>query len=133
MANTIPFLIVGGGQAGARAAEALREEGAKGAVVVLSADRDRPYNRPPLSKDFLRGETKRDDLFIHPPDWAKQHDVDLRLGVAARKLDVAAKTVALDGGETLRFERLLLATGSEPRRLPIPGADLEGVHLLRTL
>ncbi len=133
MPDTIPFLIVGGGQAGARAAEALREEGAKGAIVVLSADRDRPYNRPPLSKDFLRGETKRDDVFIHPPDWAKAQDVDLRLGITAQKLDVAAKTVTLAGGDVLHFERLLLATGSEPRRLPLPGADLDGVFLLRTL
>ena len=133
MPDTIPFLIVGGGQAGARAAEALREEGATGAIVVLSSDRDRPYNRPPLSKDFLRGETKRDDVFIHPPDWSKEHDVDLRLGATANKLDVGAKTVSLAGGGVLHFERLLLATGSEPRRLPIPGADLDGVFLLRTL
>ena len=133
MPDPIPFLIVGGGQAGARAAEALREEGAAGALVVLSADRDRPYNRPPLSKDFLRGETKRDDVFIHPPDWAEAHDVDLRLGVTAKSLDVAAKTVTLADGGVLHFERLLLATGSEPRRLPVPGAELDGVFLLRTL
>ena len=131
--SRIPFLIIGGGQAGARAAEALREEAANEQVVVLSADRDRPYNRPPLSKDFLRGETKRDDVFIHPPDWAKQHGVDMRLGVTAKALDVQGRTVTLDGGDVLRFERLLLATGSEPRRLPLPGADLEGVFLLRTL
>jgi 3-phenylpropionate/trans-cinnamate dioxygenase ferredoxin reductase component len=133
MPGRVPFLIVGGGQAGARAAEALRQEGAGGEIVVLSADADRPYNRPPLSKDFLRDETKRDDLFIHPPDWATKHDVRLRTGTTAEALDVRHRTVTLTGGEKIEFERLLLATGSAPRHITIPGADLDGVYLLRTL
>ena len=132
-APAIPFIIVGGGLAGARAAQALREEGAGGRVVLLAAERDRPYNRPPLSKDFLRGETPRDDVFVHPPQWARAHDVELRTGAAAKRLDGGARTVTLAGGETLAFERLLLATGSAPRTLPIPGVDLENVFLLREL
>src|SRR5688500_16420716 len=101
------FVIVGGGLAGARAAEALRDEGASGRVVLLAAEHDRPYHRPGLSKDFLRGETRRDDLFIHPPEWAKAHNVELRTGVAAERLDVEARTVTVAGGEKLAFERLL--------------------------
>jgi 3-phenylpropionate/trans-cinnamate dioxygenase ferredoxin reductase subunit len=131
--SRIPFLIAGGGLAGARAAEALREEGAGGRVVLLAAEHDRPYNRPPLSKDFLRGETPRDGIFVHPPAWAAEHDVELRTGAAAARLDVARRTVMLADGEALAFGRLLLATGSEPRRLPIPGAELDNVFLLRTV
>ena len=129
----IPFLIVGGGQAGGRAAEALRAEGAKGAVVVLSSDSDRPYNRPPLSKDFLRGETGREGVFLHPEGWEREQDVTLRTVTPVRALDVPGRSLTLGDGEVLGFERLLLATGSEPRRLDLPGAELDGVLLLRTL
>ena len=129
----VPFLIVGGGQAGGHAAAALREEGARGDVVVLSDDLDRPYNRPPLSKDFLRGETEREGVFLHPESWAREHDVDLRTGVSVSELDVPGRSVTLGGGEVLRFERLLLATGCAPRALDLPGAELDDVLLLRTL
>jgi 3-phenylpropionate/trans-cinnamate dioxygenase ferredoxin reductase subunit len=129
--SRIPFLIVGGGLAGGRAAQALREEGAIGRIVLLGDEELRPYNRPGLSKDFLRSESNRDDLFVHPPEWAAQHEVELRTGAKAERLDVQGRTVTLAGGESLAFERLLLATGSAPRRLPIPGAALENVLLLR--
>jgi 3-phenylpropionate/trans-cinnamate dioxygenase ferredoxin reductase subunit len=131
--SRIPFLIVGGGVAGARAAQALREEGAHGRIVVLADEALRPYNRPGLSKDFLRGESGRDELFVHPPEWAAEHNVELRTGTIAGRLDVPGRTVALGGGESLPFERLLLATGSAPRRLPIPGAALDNVVLLRNV
>ncbi|MGH2352256.1 MAG: NAD(P)/FAD-dependent oxidoreductase [Chloroflexota bacterium] len=133
IAASVPFLIVGAGLAGGRAAQALREEGAKGRIVLLGAERNRPYNRPPLSKDFLRGETPRDGIFVHPPQWTAEHDVELQTGRPATRLDLAARTVTLQGGEALTFERLLLATGSEPRTLPIPGAEHENVFLLRTV
>ena len=129
----IAFLIVGGGLAGAKAAEALRQEGAGGSIVMLSQDTDRPYHRPPLSKDFLRGETKRDDVFVHPADWAREHRVDVRLGAHAARLDVHRRVVTLRDGEELHFDRLLLATGAWPRPLPIPGGELPGVMMLRTL
>ena len=132
-AAPIPFLVVGGGLAGARAAQALREAGASGRVVLLTAEHDRPYHRPPLSKDFLRGESARDDLYVQPPEWAKDHDVEVRTGVAAQRLEAEGRTVSLAGGETLSFNRLLLATGSEPRSLPIPGAGLDNVFLLRNV
>ena len=129
----IAFLIVGGGLAGAKAAEALRQEGAGGSIVMLSQDVDRPYHRPPLSKDFLRGETKRDDVFVHPPDWAREHGVEVRLGSHVARLDVHQRSLALGDGETLRYDRLLLATGAWPRPLTVPGGDLDGVLMLRTL
>lgn len=129
----IPFLIIGGGLAGAKAAEVLRQEGVTGQIVLLSREQERPYHRPPLSKDFLRAETKREDVYVHPTDWAQQHDVEVRLGTSVQHVDVAARTVLLSDGTVLGFERLLLATGASPRPLPVPGADLDGVLLLRTL
>jgi 3-phenylpropionate/trans-cinnamate dioxygenase ferredoxin reductase subunit len=132
-ASRVEFLIVGGGLAGVRAAQALREEGAAGRLVLLAAEQHRPYNRPGLSKDFLRGESTRDALYVHPAGWAEAHDVELRAGVAAEKLDISRRTATLAGGETLRFERLLLATGSRPRTLPIPGVELANVFLLRDI
>jgi 3-phenylpropionate/trans-cinnamate dioxygenase ferredoxin reductase subunit len=129
----IDFLIVGAGVAGARAAQALREEGAKGRIVMLGAEAERPYNRPPLSKDFLRGETPKHDIYVHPFDWAERHDVELRTSTRAVRLDTGARAVTLEDGETLRFKRLLLATGSAPRTPDLPGADMENVLLLRTV
>jgi 3-phenylpropionate/trans-cinnamate dioxygenase ferredoxin reductase subunit len=101
--------------------------------VVLAAELDRPYHRPPLSKDFLRGETPRDDVFVHPADWARAHGVELRPGARAERVDVAGRAVALRGGGTVSFQRLLVATGAAPRSLAVPGADLDGVFTLRTL
>lgn len=129
----VDFVIVGGGLAGAKAAEAFRAESPTGTITLIGREADRPYNRPPLSKDYLRGETKREDVFVHPADWARQHDVELRLGATARRLDAGNRTLTLDDGSSLTFERLLLATGSEPRSLDVPGADLENVLYLRTL
>ena len=129
----IDFLIVGAGLAGARAAQALREEGAKGRIVMLGSEVERPYNRPPLSKDFLRGETPKHEIHVHPVDWAEQHDVELRTGTRAERLDTHERTVTLADGEMLRFKRLLLATGSAPRMLPVEGADFENVLYLRTV
>ncbi|WP_411126445.1 NAD(P)/FAD-dependent oxidoreductase [Streptomyces sp. x-19] len=127
------FVIVGGGLAGAKAAETLRAEGFGGRVIVIGDEGERPYERPPLSKQFLAGKADRDSVFVHEPDWYEQADVDLRLGQPAVHLDRAAKTVRLDDGTSVRYDRLLLATGAEPRRLDVPGADLAGIHQLRDL
>ncbi len=120
-------VIVGAGLAGAKAAETLRENGYDGRVVLIGAEPDRPYERPPLSKDYLRGEAEREAAYVHPADYYGEHDIELRLETVVDSLDLGARELVLDGGERLAFTELLLATGAEPRR--IPGA--EGVHYLR--
>jgi 3-phenylpropionate/trans-cinnamate dioxygenase ferredoxin reductase component len=125
------FVIVGASLAGAKAAETLREEGFDGRVVLIGSESERPYERPPLSKEYLRGEADGKP-YVHDESFYGARDIDLRLGTTVTGLDAAAGRVTLDGGETLAFDRLLLTTGSEPRRLPIPGGDLDGVRYLRT-
>jgi 3-phenylpropionate/trans-cinnamate dioxygenase ferredoxin reductase subunit len=127
------FVVVGAGLSGAKAAETLREEGFTGRLVLVGAESERPYERPPLSKDYLRGEAQRESVFVHPEGFYAEHDIELRLDSPAASLDPAACTVVLDDGEALRYDALLLATGAEPRRLPVPGAELDGVLYLREL
>jgi 3-phenylpropionate/trans-cinnamate dioxygenase ferredoxin reductase subunit len=127
------FVIVGAGMAGGKAVETLREEGYDGRVVVLGAEPERPYERPPLSKDYLRGETEREAVYLQEDaGWYEQHDVELRTSTSVASLDVADRAVVLEGGERIGYDALLLATGAEPKRPPIPGADLDGVHVLRS-
>ena len=128
-----PFVIVGGGLAGAKAAETLRTEGFDGRIVLVGAEDERPYERPPLSKGYLLGTAERESARVHEGDWYAAHDVELRTGAQVTGLDVAGHRVALDTGEEVPFTRLLLATGASARRLRLPGADLDGVHYLRTL
>jgi 3-phenylpropionate/trans-cinnamate dioxygenase ferredoxin reductase subunit len=125
------FVIIGGGLAGAKAAEALRDQGYEGELVLLCEEPHRPYERPPLSKDYLAGKASRDDVFVHPPQWYADHGVDLRLGAAAEAIDRTARVVRLAGGAAVGYDKLLLATGSSPRRLPVPGGD--GALYLRRL
>ena len=125
-------VIVGAGMAGAKTAEALRTEGFEGPIVLIGDEPEAPYERPPLSKDFLRGELPRDDTLVHPRGWYRDHAVELREGLAV-DVDTAARTVELDDGAFVRYDRLLLAPGAEPRPLPIAGSELDGVHYLRTL
>jgi 3-phenylpropionate/trans-cinnamate dioxygenase ferredoxin reductase subunit len=127
------FVIVGASLAGAKAAETLRHEGFEGRLVLVGTEDERPYERPPLSKDYLRGEAGRERVYVHGEDFYAEHDIELRLGRAAVDMNASLREVALDDGERLRYDRLLLATGAEPRRLAIPGADLDGVHYLRTV
>lgn len=127
------FVIVGGGLAGAKAAETLREEGFDGDVVLLAAEAEMPYERPPLSKGYLLGSDERSKAFVHPREWYEENDVDLRLSSPVTAVHPDAHEVELAGGERLRYDKLLLATGSEPRRLDVPGADLDAVHYLREL
>jgi 3-phenylpropionate/trans-cinnamate dioxygenase ferredoxin reductase component len=126
------FAIVGAGLAGAKAAETLRAEGFDGRLVLLGAEPERPYERPPLSKDYLRGEAERAGAYVHEEGYYAEHDIDLRVGERVTGLDVGRGELALADGERLAYDRLLLSTGAEPRRLSIPGAELDGVHLLRT-
>jgi 3-phenylpropionate/trans-cinnamate dioxygenase ferredoxin reductase subunit len=123
---------VGGGLAGAKTVETLRKEGYDGGIVLLTAENEVPYDRPPLSKEYLQGKKGEDEIRVLPGDWYSEHAVDLRLATTAAALDLDAHRVLLSSGEHLPFDRLLLATGSEPRHLPLPGADLEGVLTLRT-
>ena len=125
-------VIVGGGLAGAKAAETLRDEGFDGPVVLIGDETERPYERPPLSKDYLLGKAERESIFVHPADWYREHDVDLRLGTAVTAIDRAAHEVVLADGSRVEYAKLLLTTGSSPRRLQVPGVHLAGVHYLRT-
>ena len=127
------FVIVGAGLAGAKAAEELREGGFDGELVLIGAEPERPYERPPLSKDYLRGESERQKAYVHAEDFYARHEVELLTGRTATKLDVAAAQVTLDDGRSLAYDALLLCTGAEPRRLAVPGAQLDGIHYLRTL
>ncbi|MFI8091772.1 NAD(P)/FAD-dependent oxidoreductase [Streptomyces sp. NPDC086080] len=128
------FVIVGGGLAGAKAAETLRTEGFTGRVILICDERDHPYERPPLSKGYLLGKEERDSVFVHEPAWYARHDIELHLGQTVDAIDRAARTVRFgDDGTTVRYDKLLLATGAEPRRLDIPGTGLAGVHHLRRL
>lgn len=126
-------VIIGGGLAGGTAAEMLREEGFAGEIVVVAGEDHPPYQRPPLSKGYLRGVEGLDAVVLHPTEWYAARGILLRAGVTATRLDAGACTVELDDGTSLGYDALLLATGASPRRLSIPGHDLPGVRLLRTL
>jgi len=128
------IVIVGAGLAGARAAETLREEGYDGPVRLVGEEPERPYERPPLSKEYLAGTAEREAGYVHPEGWYAEHDVDLVLGRRATRLDLAGRTVDLDDGTRLPFRKVLLATGARSRRLTGPGSGegLQGVHYLRT-
>jgi 3-phenylpropionate/trans-cinnamate dioxygenase ferredoxin reductase subunit len=127
------FVIVGASLAGAKAAETLRQEDFDGRVVLVGAEPERPYERPPLSKDYLRGESGRDKVYVHDEGFYAGHGVELRLGATAVGLDPGARELTLDDGAPLRFDRLLLATGARPRKLTTRGSDLDGLYYLRTL
>src|SRR5262245_38784405 len=127
------FVIVGASLAGAKAAETLRGEGFDGRIVLLGEETERPYERPPLSKGHLAGAEPREKAFVHDVDWYAANDVELQLGARVEAIDPAAHTVAVAGGDRVRYDKLLLATGSRVRRLPVAGGDIDGVHYLRTL
>jgi 3-phenylpropionate/trans-cinnamate dioxygenase ferredoxin reductase component len=133
MASSDTFVIVGAGLAGAKAAETLRTEAFDGRVVLIGAEPERPYERPPLSKDYLRGETPRDKAYVHDEAFYEAHNIELLTSTAVSRIDPAASEVVLASDQKLRFDRLLLTTGAASRRLPVPGADLDGVYYLRDL
>ncbi|MDE2064941.1 MAG: FAD-dependent oxidoreductase, partial [Bradyrhizobium sp.] len=127
------IVIVGGGAAGFAAAEMLRRQDYRGSIVMLSGETAAPVDRPNLSKDYLAGSAPEDWLPLRPDDFYRETNIDLRLGVEVASIDIKAKQVLLAGGEGIPYDRLLLATGAEPVRLPIPGSDQPHVHLLRAL
>jgi 3-phenylpropionate/trans-cinnamate dioxygenase ferredoxin reductase subunit len=127
------IVVVGAGHAGGRAAEALRQAGWTGALSLIGEEDEPPYERPPLSKGMLLGDRTAESCRLHAASWAAERGIDLRLGTRVAALDRARRRVALDDGSEVGYRRLLLATGAEPRRLPVPGADLVGVEVLRTV
>ena len=127
------FVIVGASLAGAKAAETLRREGFDGRIVLIGAETARPYERPPLSKGYLNGTESREKAFVHEEGWYGSNDVELILGMEATDLDTGTHTLTLGGFEPLHYDKLLIATGSRPRQLDVPGADLSGVRYLRTI
>ena len=133
MSSTQTFAIVGASLAGAKAAETLREAGFDGRVLLLGAERERPYERPPLSKDYVRGDSPREKVYVHPAGFYNEHGSELRTSTPVQAIDTAARELALGSGERVHFDRLLLTTGAEPRRLRMPGSDLDEVFYLRDL
>jgi 3-phenylpropionate/trans-cinnamate dioxygenase ferredoxin reductase subunit len=133
MPGDTAYVIIGASLAGAKAAETLREEGFDGRIVLIGAEQERPYERPALSKGYLLGKDERDSVFVHEPGWYREHDVELRTGASASAIDRASRQVSLDGGEQVGYAKLLITTGASPRRLSVPGADLDGVLYLRTI
>lgn len=133
MTTNQSFVIVGGGLAGASAAEELRTQGFDGTIRLIASEAHAPYIRPPLSKGYLNGSDGLDAVYVHPDEWYAENRIELTTGTAVTSIDPAHHQVALANGETVTYDKLLLATGSSPRLLPIDGADLDGVHYLRTL
>lgn len=126
-------VIVGGGLAGAAAAESYRKSGGAGSVMLVSADPDLPVHRPPLSKEYLRGDAALDSVFVQPETFYHDNHIELRLRSGVERIELTDKRIVLDDGATVAFDTLVLATGARPRRLSIPGGDLHGVHYLRSL
>jgi NADPH-dependent 2,4-dienoyl-CoA reductase/sulfur reductase-like enzyme len=126
------LLIIGGGLASARAIKAFREAGGEGSIGLVSRDSTLPYHRPPLSKKFLRGETDEEPL-VEDEAFYRDHGVEVMLETSVASVDPRARTASVEGGDDLEYGRLLLATGAWPRRLPVPGSDLDGVFSLRTV
>lgn len=127
------LLIVGAGQAAAQSVHTLRQNGYSGRISVIGGERHAPYQRPPLSKKYLAGEMARERLELRPDIWYGERHVALELGVRAMELEPAARRVRLDDGRTIGYDALLITTGSRARRLDVPGAELPGIHYLRTL
>lgn len=127
------FVIVGASLAGAKAAETLRDEGFDGRIVLIGEEPERPYERPPLSKAFLMGKEPKEKVYVHPPNWYADHDVELLLGAKAVALDASRRLLTLDAEETLSYDKLLLTTGSVVRPLALPGVDFDQILYLRRL
>ena len=133
MAAEKTFVIVGASLTGAKAAETLRAEGFDGRLVLIGAEAERPYERPPLSKDYLRGEAGLDKVYVHDEGFYDEHAIELRTATSVAAIDTGASEVVLESGERLSFDSLLIATGSAPRRIDLPGHELAGIHYLRDL
>jgi 3-phenylpropionate/trans-cinnamate dioxygenase ferredoxin reductase component len=131
VAREVDFLLVGGGMASAHCAAELRRRGAEGSIALVGREPEPPYERPPLTKEYLRGEASREDAHVNPASWYGENGVGLLTGTNVMALDPEARTAKLQGGEELRFDKALLATGAMVNILRVEGAENEGVHYLR--
>jgi len=129
----VKYLLVGGGLASSAAAEAIRERDREGAILLVGQEVNRPYHRPPLSKEYLRRQKPRPELFAVEPGWFERNHVDLRTGRRVARLDTARMAATLDNGEEISFERMLIATGASPAQLDVPGSHLPNLFYLRTI
>ena len=127
----VEFLLVGGGLAAANCASELRGKGAEGSVLLVGREPEPPYERPPLSKEYVRGEAKREDAYVHAPGWYEENDVELLSGTNVMSLDLKARTAKLQTKEEVEFDKALIATGANVNILRVEGAELEGIHYLR--
>jgi 3-phenylpropionate/trans-cinnamate dioxygenase ferredoxin reductase subunit len=131
--NRAPIVIVGGGLAGGKAAATLREEGFRGRVALIGREPGIPFGRPPLSKTYLRSEEDLEGWYVKPPGWYEEHDIELVSGSAVAAVDPWAHKVVLETGREVEYQKLLVATGGRNRRLRVPGAEIPGIHYLRTV
>src|SRR5688572_2580778 len=129
----VKYLLVGGGLASSAAAEAIRRHDARGSVLLIAQENNRPYHRPALSGEYMRRERSRADLTTFPPGWMKENNVELRTGRRVSHMDTSRACATLDNGEVVSYDQLLLATGASAKPLKIPGADLPSVYSLRTI
>ena len=127
------YVLVGGGLAAGNCARWLRESGADGQILLIGREADLPYNRPPCSKGYLQGKESRSDTLFRPPEWYDEQQIELLIRASAMKLDIESRTVKLSTKEEVSFDKALLATGANVRRLNVPGCELDGIHYLRTL
>jgi 3-phenylpropionate/trans-cinnamate dioxygenase ferredoxin reductase component len=130
--RSVSYLLVGGGFAAGHCAAELRKGGADGEILLVGREPEVPYERPPLSKEYLRGEAKREDAYVHEPSWYEKNDVELLKGKNVMSLDAEARTAKLQGGDEVSFEKALIATGANVNILRPEGAELDGIHYLRT-
>ena len=128
----VDFLLVGGGLAAANCARWLREEGAEGSVLLVGREPDPPYNRPPLSKGYLQGKEPREEVLFRPDEWWREQEIELMLRTTVTRLDPGERVAALSSGDEIEFDKALLATGANVRRLQVEGGDLDGIYYLRT-
>ena len=129
----VEFLLIGGGLASGNCARWLREEGADGSILLVGREPDLPYNRPPCSKGYLQGKESREDVLFRPPDWYEEQHVQALTRVSVTKLEASERTALLSDGQTVTFDKALVATGANVRRLQVPGCELSGINYLRTL
>src|ERR1700682_6352351 len=132
-ARKVDYLLVGGGLASANCARWLREEGAEGTVLLVGREPDPPYNRPNCSKGYLRGEEAREEAFFRPQEWWSDQDIELLTRTSVTALDLGSRTAKLSTKQEIVFDRALIATGANVRRLNVDGCELEQIHYLRTL
>jgi 3-phenylpropionate/trans-cinnamate dioxygenase ferredoxin reductase subunit len=131
VSDRVDFLLVGGGMASAYCASELRRRGAEGSIVAIGREPEPPYERPPLSKEYLRGESQRGDAYVNPPEWYEENGVELRTRTNVMSIDPGERRAKLQGGEEVEFDKALLATGANVHILRLDGNELEGIHYLR--